>query len=75
MDRLDCHRGSVSVKVNDEMGHFFQTRKVLWQGDPLLLVLFNLIVDMLAVLIEMSMKHDQFNGVVPHLVEGGFSIL
>jgi hypothetical protein len=52
--------GSVSVKVNDDLGHFFQTRKGMRQGDPLSLVLFNLIVDMLAVLIERSTRHDQF---------------
>jgi hypothetical protein len=32
--------GSVSVKVNDESGHFFQTRKGLRQGDPLSPVLW-----------------------------------
>jgi hypothetical protein len=32
--------GSVSVKVNDESSHFFQTRKGLRQGDPLSPVLW-----------------------------------
>jgi hypothetical protein len=41
----------VCVKVNDEMGHSFQTRKVLRQGDPLSLIVFNLLADVLAVLI------------------------
>jgi mannosylglycoprotein endo-beta-mannosidase len=27
--------GSVAIKVNDEVGHYFQTRKGLRQGDPL----------------------------------------
>ena len=27
--------GSVCVKINDELGHFFQTKKGLRQGDPL----------------------------------------
>lgn len=27
--------GSVAVKVNDEIGHYFQTKKGLRQGDPL----------------------------------------
>jgi hypothetical protein len=38
-------------------------------------VLFNLVADMLAVLIERSKSQDQFNGLVPHLVEDGLSIL
>jgi hypothetical protein len=67
--------GSVCVKVNDEMGHYFQTKKGLRQGDPLSPILFNLIADMLAVLIERSKNWDYFNGLVPHLVEDGLSIL
>lgn len=31
--------GSVRVKVNDEMGHYFQTKKVLIQDDPMLPIL------------------------------------
>jgi hypothetical protein len=65
--------GSVSVKVNDETGPFFQTRKGLRQGDPLSPVLFNIVADMLAIFIERSKEQDLFEGLVPHLVEGGLS--
>jgi hypothetical protein len=54
---------------------FFQTRKGLRQGDPLSPVLFNVVADMLTVLIERSKSHDLFDGLVPHLVDGGISIL
>jgi hypothetical protein len=67
--------GSVSVKVNDETGHFFQTKKGLRQGDPLSPVLFNMVARMLAVLIERSEMQDLFDGLVSHLVDGGLSIL
>jgi hypothetical protein len=67
--------GSVCVKVNDEMGHYFQTKKGLRQGDPLSPILFNLIADMLAVLIERSKELSFFDGLVPHLVDDGLSIL
>jgi len=67
--------GSVSVKVNDDMGLFFQTKQGLRQGDPLSPIIFNLVADMLAVLIERSTKLDHFRGLVPHLVEGGLSIV
>jgi hypothetical protein len=66
--------GSVNVKVNDESSYFFQTRKGLRQGDPLSPVLFNMVADMLAVLIERSKSQDLFDGLVPHLVDGGLSI-
>jgi hypothetical protein len=47
----------------------------LRQGDPLSPVLFNILVDMLAVLIERSNDHDIIRGLVPHLVDGSLSIL
>ena len=56
--------GSVGVKVNDELGYFFQTKKGLRRGDPLSPVLFNfnLVADMLAILISRATKHEQFKG-------------
>jgi hypothetical protein len=67
--------GSVCVKVNDEMGHYFQTKKGFRQGDPLSPILFNLIANMLTVLIERSKELSFFHGLVPHLVDDGLSIL
>ena len=57
------------------MGHYFQTKKGLRQGDPLSPMLFNIVVDMLAILIERAKTDGQIAGVVPHLVDGGLSIL
>lgn len=67
--------GSVAVKVNDEIGNFFQTKKGLRQGDPLSPLLFNLVADMLAVLIQRTSEHGKIHGVIPHLVDDGLSIL
>ena len=44
-------KGSVGVKVNDDIGKKFQTKKGLRQGDQLSPLLFNLVADMLAVMI------------------------
>jgi hypothetical protein len=50
-------------------------KKGLRQGDPLSSLLFNIVVDMLAILINRAKDEGQFNGVVPHLVDDGHFIL
>ena len=67
--------GSVAVNVNDDVGNFFQTRKGLRQGDPLSPILFNIVADMLSVLVKRAKDQGQISGVVPHLIDGGLSIL
>jgi hypothetical protein len=51
--------GSVGIKVNDDIGHYFQTLKGLRQGDPLSPMLFNIAVDMLAILIARAKEDGQ----------------
>jgi hypothetical protein len=49
---------SVGIKVNDEVGRYFKTKKKgLRQGHPLSLFLFNLVADMIALLIHRA-KED-----------------
>jgi hypothetical protein len=61
--------------VNNDIGHYFETQKVLRQRDPLSPIIFNIIADMLAVLVARVKEDGQVNGFVPHLVDGGDSIL
>jgi retron-type reverse transcriptase len=67
--------GSVAVNVNDDVGHYFQTKKGLRQGGPLSPLLFNIMVDMLKVFIGRAKANGQWEGVIPHLVDGGLWIL
>jgi len=67
--------GSVAVNINDEVGPYFQTKKGVRQGDPLSPILFNIVADMLTLFINRAKAEDQLSGVVPHLIEGGLSIL
>ena len=68
-------KGSVGVKVNDDIGKKFQTKKGLRQGDPLSPLLFNLVADMLAILIARAREDGQISGLIPHLIDDGLSIL
>ena len=67
--------GSVAININDEVGPYFQTKKGLRQGDPLSPILFNIVADMLAILIKRAKADNQISGIVPHLVDEGLSIL
>jgi retron-type reverse transcriptase len=51
-------RESFAVKVNDDVGHYFQTRKGVRQGDPLSPILFNIVVDTLAILISQAKEAE-----------------
>jgi hypothetical protein len=50
-------------------------KKGLRQGDPLSAILFNIVADMLSIFIKRAKSDGQVGGVVPHLVDGGLSIL
>jgi hypothetical protein len=67
--------GHVGVKVNDTLGKKFQTKRGVRQGDPLSPLLFNIVVDMLAVLINRAKSDGQITGVIPELTDDGLSIL
>ena len=66
---------SVAINVNNEVGHFFQTKKGLRQGDLLSPFLFNIAADMLDILIQRVNKEGQISRVVPHLVDGNLAVL
>jgi retron-type reverse transcriptase len=65
----------VGVRVNNDIGHNFETRKGLRQGDPLSPILFNIVADVLAILIARAKEEGQVGSLIPHLVDGGVSIL
>jgi hypothetical protein len=67
--------GQVGIKINDQVGQNFMTKKGLRQGDPLSPLLFNIVVDMLAILIGRAKRDGHIEGVIPYLVDDGLSIL
>ncbi|WVZ96532.1 hypothetical protein U9M48_042161 [Paspalum notatum var. saurae] len=67
--------GSVGIKVNDDIGHYFQSKKGLRQGDPMSPILLNIVADMLSILIKRAKDDSQIRGIIPHLADDGLSIL
>jgi hypothetical protein len=67
--------GNVNIKVNDQLCSYFQTRKGLRQGDPMSPILFNIVADMLAILIARAKEAGQVKRVIPNLIQDGLSIL
>jgi hypothetical protein len=63
--------GSVGIKINDDIGHKFQTKKGIRQGDPMSPFLFNIVANMLSILIKRAKDDGQIKGVIPHLVAMG----
>ena len=58
-------KGFVAVKVNNDIGHFFHTKKGVRQGDPLSPLLFNLAADFLAILINRAKTNGLISRVIP----------
>jgi hypothetical protein len=67
--------GSVGIRINDNMELYFQTLKELHQGGPLSTILFNIVAEMLAIVIAREKQDEQIGGLVPHHVDWGISIL
>jgi hypothetical protein len=66
--------GSIAMKVNDDAGRYFQTKK-MFSMPTLFPTLFKIIADMLSITIERAKVVGQIEGMVPHLVDGGLYVL
>lgn len=67
--------GKVCININGENGPCFKTHRGLRQGDPLSPLLFNLVADALAHILNKAKFRGHIKGVVPHLVDGGLTQL
>ena len=67
--------GTVSVKLNDEVGPYFQSSKGVCQGDPFSPFLFNLAADCLTKMVIKAQQNGLFKGLVSDLIPNGVAIL
>ena len=65
----------MGVKANDDVDHYFQTKRGLRQWDLMSPILFNIVADMLTLLIKRAKYNNQIKRMVPHLVDDVLSIL
>lgn len=61
------------ININGERSKYFSTFRCLRQGDPLSPLLFNLIADVLGVLLCKAVDKGHIRGVMEHLIPGGIS--
>jgi hypothetical protein len=60
--------GSVRIRVIDHIGHNYQTRNRLRQGDPLSPKKINIVADMLAILVGRAKEEGQVGGLIPRQI-------
>jgi hypothetical protein len=73
--RQSLHNGTVSVKINNEVGPYFQSAKGVIQGDPLAPFLFNMVGESLTKMVLQAQHNDLFEGLAPDLIDKGVAIL
>jgi hypothetical protein len=75
LDNFFHERGHLGIKINDQVAPNFQTRKGVRQEDPLSSILFNIVVDILAILINIAKDEGQISGVIHNILDDDLSIL
>jgi hypothetical protein len=63
--------GKVAIKTNDLIGPYFATHKGVRQGDPFSPLLFNLVADGLACIIQKAQERGLIRGLIPHIIQNG----
>ena len=67
--------GKVCININGVNGPYFKTHRGLRQADQLSPLLFNLVGDALAHILNKAKEKKHLRGLVPHLVLGGLTQL
>jgi hypothetical protein len=69
------HNGTISVKINNVMGPYFQSAKGVRQGDPLSPFLFNSAVQCLTKMVLEAQANGLLTGLAPDLIDKGVAIM
>jgi hypothetical protein len=60
--------GTISVKINNELGPYFASHKGVRQGDPLSPLLFNVAADVLTRMVLSAQQNGLVTGLIDHLI-------
>jgi hypothetical protein len=63
--------GKMAIKTNDLIGPYFATHKGVRQGDPFSPLLFNLVADGLACIIQKAQEKGLIRGLISHIIPNG----
>jgi hypothetical protein len=69
------HDGTVSMKMNNEIGPYFTIHKGVRQGEPLSPLLFNFVVHVLTRMVLSAQQHGLVIGMIDHLISNCVAIL
>jgi hypothetical protein len=69
------HNGTVAVKINGQLGSYFQSYKGVRQGDHLSPLLFNVVADCMTHMVMQAQQNSLISGLIPHLIPNGVAIL
>jgi hypothetical protein len=67
--------GTVSVKLNDQLGPYFSNHKGVRQGDPLSPILFNFVADCLTKMVKKAQSNHLITGLASNLIPNGVATL
>jgi hypothetical protein len=64
-------QGTLSVKLNDKIGPYFASYNGVRQGDPFAPTLFNVAVNSLSKMIQLSQQNGRILGLANHIIDNG----
>jgi hypothetical protein len=67
--------GQTAIAINGVVGTYFRNKRGMRQGDPLSPLLFDLVVDALALILKKASVAGHIKGVISHLLPGGITHL
>jgi hypothetical protein len=65
------HNGTMHVKLNNELGPYFQSAKGVRQGDPMSPTLFNLVAECLMKMVLKAQENGLITSFAPGLIDNG----